>query len=326
MTKQRRGLGQRRPTTQDQGPPWAPGPSKAPGTVYTREYTTPCPESTSETSLDTQATQQTHTNLDKPQTTTHTGQMGTMDETSESTTTTSGTWQPKTTTPGSDQTDLPVKGEARSVKLDKRADKRERKLIKKLALNEVKTLEDLLRYYEIGANDWDYLIIGDGSGQTWKDAIGWGATLICKFDGSRKVFYGAMSNGTNNTAEIHAVLHPLSYLANNINWQDRPDGIKVHVVSDSENTVNGLNKDNPIWVAGLAANRELWMAIHMTRRRGIQIIGHHLPRNSVDLAELGHELANASRKRVIGALAEVKHKPEEANPSSREEDDKEASG
>ena len=293
MTKQRRGLGQRRPTTQEQGPPWKPGLGNVPGAVYSREYTTPVT---------------TPTNPDKAPTST----VPTPADRNRSD-------KKPDTIPGSEETDLPVKGETRTAKLDKqRSDKRERKLIKKLALDEVKTLEDLLRYYEIGANDWDYLIIGDGSGQTWKDAIGWGATLICKFDGSRKVFYGAMSSGTNNTAELHTVLHPLSYLANNINWEDRPDGIKVHVISDSEYVANGLNKDNPIWVAGLAANRELWMAIHMTRRRGIHIIGHHLPRNSVDLAELGHQLANASRKRIIGVLTEVNRKAEEANPSSRD--------
>jgi ribonuclease HI len=186
--------------------------------------------------------------------------------------------------------------------------------MKKLALSEVKTLQDLLKHYGIGANDWDYLIIGDGSGTTWQEGIGWGSTLICKFDGSRKVFYGAMSAGTNNTAELYVVLHPLSYLANNINWADRPEGIKVHVITDSQYVANGLNKDNPIWVAELNANRELWMGIHMTRRRGIAITGHHLPRNSVGLAELGHELANASRKCLIGVLTDLKKTADTANP------------
>ena len=189
----------------------------------------------------------------------------------------------------------------------KKADKKARKILKRLELSEVKTVQDLLRHYNISNSDWDYLVIGDGSGTGWGETMGWGSTLICKSDNSRRVFYGAMSSGTNNTAELMAALHPLSFLVNNLNWADRPQGIKVHVVTDSKYVADGLTHDNPIWVAGLTKNRELWMALHMTRRRGIEIIGHHLPRNSIDLATFGHELANASRKRLIGVLTELKH-------------------
>lgn len=126
-------------------------------------------------------------------------------------------------------------------------------------------------------------------------------------------FYGGMSNGTNNMAEILTVLHPLMYLANK-DLGAKTDGTKVQVISDSQYVVEGLKQDNPIWVSKLSVNRELWMAIHMTRRRGLIIKSHHIPRDTIDLNKLGHDLANISRKRMIGILSELPHDVYKSNP------------
>lgn len=163
--------------------------------------------------------------------------------------------------------------------------------------------------------DWDYLIVGDGSGTTWAKEFGWGSALICKHDFERKLFYGSMSLGTNNMAELMAVLHPLMYLANTQQGV-RPGGLKVHVVSDSEYVINGLKKEDPIWVSQLEMNRELWMAIHMTRRRGLVIKGHHILRDTIDLNRLGHDLANLARKSLITAAEELPHDVYKMNPDA----------
>lgn len=169
---------------------------------------------------------------------------------------------------------------------------------------------------KISSTDWDYLIVGDGSGTTWQHAFGWGSTLIAKTDLSRQLFYGSMSCGTNNMAELLAALHPLMFLSNNTNWEDKPHGLKVHVVTDSQYVAQGLAKDNPIWVSTLDVNRELWMAIHMTRRRGLELKGHHIPRDTIDLNKLGHDLANLSRKTQIGLLKELKWDAYQSNPKA----------
>lgn len=208
----------------------------------------------------------------------------------------------------------------KSVTSVKREDKRVKKEIKKLNPKELVTLEDLLEYYDISTNSWDYLIIGDGSGTTWQHEMGWGSALIARSDRSRKSFCGGMSNGTNNMAELMQVLHPLMFLANNTNFDDKPEGLIVHVVSDSEYVVNGLKQQNPIWVSQLKLNRELWMAIHMARRRGIEIIGHHIPRNSTGLSTLGHNLANKARISQIGLLASVAEEVQAANQHRDEKD------
>lgn len=201
-----------------------------------------------------------------------------------------------------------------AVVKQQRSDKAVRKQLSKGTIASVSSQDDLLKHFNIHAADWDYLIVGDGSGTVWDKAIGWGAVLISKHTNDRMPFYGGLSNGTNNVAELMTVLHPLMYLANNTNWADRPHGMKVHVVSDSEYVIKGLEHDNPIWVSGLTLNRELWMAIHMTRRRGIDIRGHHINRDTLDLNRFGHELANAARKRQLGVLTEITRTAQESNP------------
>lgn len=177
----------------------------------------------------------------------------------------------------------------------------------------------MLKYLNISASDWDYLIVCDGSGTSWENHIGWGAVLITKNTMTRKLFYGANNNGTNNVAELMAVLHPLSYLSNTLNWESIPQGIKVCVVTDSKYVADNMDKENPIWVSSLRLNRELWMAIHMTRRRGMSLKGFHIPRDTIALNKLSHTLANMSRVNLIGLLAKITEdpqlKPEDSMPS-----------
>jgi ribonuclease HI len=185
-------------------------------------------------------------------------------------------------------------------------------------VEQVTTLDSLLRYLTLPAADWDYLIVCDGSGTVWPKEMGWGSVLLCQADGERQIFGGSMSNGTNNVAELMGALHPLMFLANN-DMGLRPDGIRVHIVTDSEYVANGLAKDNPIWVSKLNVNRELWMAIHMVRRRGLTIVGHHVPRDKIDLQKICHDIANINRKRQIGVLSELTRDVYTANPLEAED-------
>jgi ribonuclease HI len=180
-------------------------------------------------------------------------------------------------------------------------------------LEDVTTISDLTSFLKIGQADWDYLIVGDGSGTTWEKEFGWGSVLIERGSFERTPFFGAMSNGTNNMGEIMAVLHPLMYLANQGKGV-RAHGAKVHVVSDSEYVVGGLRNANPVWASKLKVNRELWMAIHMTRRRGLIIEPHHVPRDTIDLNKLGHDLANLARRSQIKLLDKLDWDIDQANP------------
>lgn len=164
------------------------------------------------------------------------------------------------------------------------------------------TLQDLIRQFDIGSN-WDAIIVGDGSGTTWEKQMGWGSVLIMKTAQDRIPFYGGMSHGTNNMAEILAVLHPLMYLTQHI--RAKKSGFHVHILSDSSYVVRGLEITNPATASELKSNRELWMAIHFAIRQGLIIHPHHVHRDTIELNKLGHDLANIARKQQHDVLNQL---------------------
>lgn len=143
---------------------------------------------------------------------------------------------------------------------------------------------------------WDAIIIGDGSGTTREHTCGWGSILIEKSEPGYRAVHGGFSSGTNNVAEMMAVLQPLMELTAK-NRGTRALGFRVHVFSDSEYVVSGLRHDSPLWASSTNANRELWLAIHGARRNGMVITPHHVPRDQLLWQKLCHNLANEARLR-----------------------------
>jgi ribonuclease HI len=164
------------------------------------------------------------------------------------------------------------------------------------------------------------LLIGDGSGSTWDKEIGWGSTLIQKGEVNRLPFFGGMNHGTNNIAEVMMVLHPLMYIANS-SKRFQSSGYHLHVISDSMYVVNGLRETDVTWSGNLKKNREVWMAIHMVRRRGVRITGHHVKRDILDLNKLGHDLANLARRSQIKLTEKLTWDPYTCNPDETFMDD-----
>jgi ribonuclease HI len=102
---------------------------------------------------------------------------------------------------------------------------------------------------------WDFIIAGDGSATTWEKTAGFGSILFQK-EGAEpyKKFFGGLSSGTNNVAEIMAVLHPLLYLDATVDTSRRK--YYVYILSDSEYVVKTGNGE-----AKRKSNRALWSAI-----------------------------------------------------------------
>lgn len=71
------------------------------------------------------------------------------------------------------------------------------------------TLEALLE--RLGIDNYDLLLVGDGSGSGWKLECGWGCVSIERSTLERRAWYGAMSAGTVNFAEMMAYLQPLCW-------------------------------------------------------------------------------------------------------------------
>lgn len=180
-------------------------------------------------------------------------------------------------------------------------------------LSEVKSFQDLLKFYRIKPEDWDAILVTDGSGTTWEHSIGWAATLITKESFKRTVFSGSMSHGTVNTAEIMAVLHPLLWLTAHKQGV-RTGGCKLHVMSDSKYVVDSLKHTDPIVISQTKANRELWVAVEIARRYGIVISSHFMHRDQIDLNRFAHDLANMCRRAQVKIVKNPPRDPYEANP------------
>jgi ribonuclease HI len=147
-----------------------------------------------------------------------------------------------------------------------------------------RTLEDILRALHI--KEWDYLIVGDGSATTWDHEMGWGSTVIARAGFLRPPpFHGSFSRGTNIMAEMMAFVHPLLWLAS-----QKLGRAVVHVLTDCE-IVRNCGKG----VATRKANSELWFMVSAFSRKGIHVHYHWIPRDTIALNKLAHDLANKAR-------------------------------
>lgn len=171
------------------------------------------------------------------------------------------------------------------------------------SVKQIVTLYELLEHFKIDSHEWDALIVGDGSATTWDKEAGWGSILIQRDQDLVMPFYGGMSNGTNNMAEIMAMLHPLMYLSQHA--EIKAGGYSVHVITDSNYTVSGLAVDNLINSPTLKKNRELWLAVFGTVRKGLRITSHHVLRDTLDVQKLTHDLANLARRKHINLMQEL---------------------
>lgn len=149
------------------------------------------------------------------------------------------------------------------------------------------TLQAVLRILEVDEADWQYCLVSDGSGMTWKTPCGWGSTLIHLPTGNRfPPFFGSFSCGTNNVAELMGVIHPLLWLANT---QSLGDVTSVVILTDSGYVAKAMRPGNR------EKNYELFDVFESLRRRGFQLIFRWIPRDTIDLNRLADALAGMSR-------------------------------
>jgi ribonuclease HI len=154
------------------------------------------------------------------------------------------------------------------------------------------TLAELL--VELGIRAWDYVLVGDGSGQGWPRPAGWASVMVGRH-GDRRVFAGAVTAGTSNMAEIMAYLQPLTFLANR--EADRRDKggpaatVRVHVVTDSEY----VQKTGSSLPSLPAKNAGLWLAFDAFRRRGFVLTWHWRRRATCALNVYADRCAGAAR-------------------------------
>lgn len=151
-------------------------------------------------------------------------------------------------------------------------------------------------------DNWDAIMVGDGSGTKWSRAMGWACTVIDRHSNNRMLTWGGAYPGTNNVAEIMAYVHAVSWYVGKEGFghkwlQSLPKGaspiLNVAVVTDSEITANignGVTKPN--------SNKAFWAAMKAFQMDGVLITWYHYNRALIGLNELADEVAGENRKSV----------------------------
>lgn len=162
-------------------------------------------------------------------------------------------------------------------------------------------LTDVLKRLKI--TDWDFIIFGDGSGQSWqKDCgAGWGSISIEKSmvpGGShlRDVWTGQMNKGTVNIAEMMAYLQPLEWLASREEDKRQNGGtfraFNIHLVTDSQYCRD--TGEHPKQIR--KRNEGLWALFDAFKRRGFVLHWHWIRRESVGLNWYADMLSKLARR------------------------------
>lgn len=163
-------------------------------------------------------------------------------------------------------------------------------------------LENILNRLKIPTN-WDFIVFGDGSGQSWqKDCgAGWGSISIEKsrIPGGmpeRHVWTGQMNRGTVNIAEIMAYLQPLNWLAAREEDKRQNGGtfkaFNIHLITDSQYCRDTGESDKQI----RNRNEGLWAVFDAFKRRGFVLNWHWIRRETVGLNWYADMLSKLARR------------------------------
>jgi ribonuclease HI len=145
---------------------------------------------------------------------------------------------------------------------------------------------------------WDILLIGDGSGSNYNYACGWGCISVLRDTFEREVWYGGMSKGTVNLAEMMAYIQPLNAFVAREDERRKNGGkrrvLQVHIITDSEYVrEQGSNGD-----LLPRRNGAMWRIFDDYTRQGFQLHWHWIPRDTVELNAFADLLSKEARKLV----------------------------
>ncbi len=158
----------------------------------------------------------------------------------------------------------------------------------------VEVFESLAR--EVGVENFDLMLVGDGSGMTRLTPCGWCCHLYHRPSGRVRTHFGGASNGSNNFAELVPYLFSLATFHAafaEAHPGDTPD-FRVLIVSDSELTVKCGNGEY-----ARKANLALWAGMDwFTPQNGYQVTWWHVPRNSNPVSKRSDAIAGLARKEV----------------------------
>lgn len=130
---------------------------------------------------------------------------------------------------------------------------------------------NLDQFKKLNCNNYDYVLVGDGSGSTIQTSIGYSAFVLDVARESILQLEGYWNHGTVNQSEILPTLLLLNYLeSSNI-----LPPVKILVISDSEVTVNCGNKK---WARN--ANKFMWAGLDYFESVGYKVEFRWVKRNT----------------------------------------------
>lgn len=154
---------------------------------------------------------------------------------------------------------------------------------------------------ELNLPEWDFLLVGDGSGCDWNIGAGWACLINGRVSGwppYRKLVAGGWSDGTNNIAELSAYFQALYFIDANLGKLYREklnrSVLQVAIVTDSQFLVDSY-RQQATTTGSLAP---LWSGIRMFEMRGYALHFRHIPRLSITQNWAVDKVAGEARLRM----------------------------
>lgn len=143
---------------------------------------------------------------------------------------------------------------------------------------------------QLELDDYDLLLVGDGSGGDYRGAAGWACVAYDRVLKTGVIHAGAVTSATVNYAELFPYLHALWYHAQEHRGIGQRPPWQVAVVSDSEVTVRCGNGEY-----GRHANVAWWRALEWYADNGYAIRWHHVRRLTNEWNRIADAIAGAAR-------------------------------
>lgn len=175
-----------------------------------------------------------------------------------------------------------------------------------MAINKKATnisLDAVLQSLQI--QEWDVLLIGDGSGSGWQGACGWASILIDRATRGRRIFHGAMNLGSINVAESLPYIQALAWYdaTQKQHRQNQGSTIQVHIVTDSSTVATWCNAAADVTraIPG-GAGLLIGSYIREMSRRGYSVRTHWAKRMSNQVNWAADLIAGLSRAGFINSI------------------------
>ena len=150
---------------------------------------------------------------------------------------------------------------------------------------------DLGELTALFGDDWDILLVGDGSGCGRGSACGFACLSVDRASGKTLTWFGGFNRGSVNAAELTAYLQALNHYAN---LNELGQVARVTIVTDSQYVKNGGQQ--LAQAKSFDSNAGLWAAVRTFARFGLVVKWQWHARDQVGLNTVADALSKLARR------------------------------